>query len=178
MPLREELQFTDDYLDIEVVRFGSKLKVVKEIAEETLDIVVPGMLLQPLIENSIKHGLEPRIGGGTVTIRSKVTAQGQLMVEVEDDGVGMPPEHDEASPTSGLVRPGTGIGVRNVRERMEVLYGKLAVVEINSRPGRGTRVTLLMPVLEAGAESWGLVGSAADQAIGLVQDAVRAMTRG
>jgi two-component system LytT family sensor kinase len=178
LPLREELQFTDDYLDIEVVRFGSKLKVVKEIAEETLDIVVPGMLLQPLIENSIKHGLEPRIGGGTVTIRSKVTAQGQLMVEVEDDGVGMPPEHDEASPTSGLVRPGTGIGVRNVRERMEVLYGKLAVVEINSRPGRGTRVTMLMPVLEAGAESWGLVGSAADQAIGLVQDAVRAMTRG
>ncbi len=178
LPLREELQFTDDYLDIEVVRFGSKLKVVKEIAEETLDIVVPGMLLQPLIENSIKHGLEPRIGGGTVTIRSKVTAEGQLMVEVEDDGVGMAPDHDEASPTSGLVRPGTGIGVRNVRERMEVLYGKLAVVEINSRPGRGTRVTMLMPVLDAGAESWGLVGSAADQAIGLVQDAVRAMTRG
>ncbi len=178
LPLREELQFTDDYLDIEVVRFGSKLKVVKEIAPETLDIVVPGMLLQPLIENSIKHGLEPRIGGGTVTIRSRITDKGQLMVEVEDDGVGMAPDHDEASPTSGLVRPGTGIGVRNVRERMEVLYGKLAAVEINSRPGRGTRVTLLMPVLEAGAESWGLVGSAADQAIGLVQDAVRAMTRG
>ena len=178
LPLREELQFTDDYLDIEVVRFGSKLKVVKEIAPETLDIVVPGMLLQPLIENSIKHGLEPRIGGGTVTIRSMITMDGQLMVEVEDDGVGMAPDHEEASPTSGLVRPGTGIGVRNVRERMEVLYGKLAAVEINSRPGRGTRVTLLMPVLEAGAESWGVVGSAADQAIGLVQDAVRAMTRG
>ncbi len=178
LPLREELQFTDDYLDIEVVRFGSKLKVVKEIAPETLDIVVPGMLLQPLIENSIKHGLEPRIGGGTVTLRSRITDKGQLMVEVEDDGVGMAPDHEEASPTSGLVRPGTGIGVRNVRERMEVLYGKLAAVEINSRPGRGTRVTLLMPVLEAGAESWGLVGSAADQAIGLVQDAVRAMTRG
>jgi two-component system, LytTR family, sensor kinase len=177
LPLREELQFTDDYLDIEVVRFGSKLKVVKEIAEETLDIVVPGMLLQPLIENSIKHGLEPRIGGGTVTLRSRITDKGQLLVEVEDDGVGMAPEHEEASPTSGLVRPGTGIGVRNVRERMEVLYGKLAVVEINSRPGRGTRVTMLMPVLEAGAESWGLVGSAADQAIGLLQDAVRAMTR-
>jgi two-component system, LytTR family, sensor kinase len=178
LPLREELQFTDDYLDIEVVRFGSKLTVVKEIAEETLDIVVPGMLLQPLIENSIKHGLEPRIGGGTVTIRSKITAEGQLMVEVEDDGVGMAPDHEEASPTSGLVRPGTGIGVRNVRERMEVLYGKLAAVEINSRPGRGTKVTMLMPILDAAAESWGTVGSAADQAIGLVQDAVRAMTRG
>ncbi len=178
LPLSEELQFTDDYLDIEVVRFGDKLKVVKEIAENTLHIVVPGMLLQPLIENSIKHGLEPRISGGTVTLRSRITDQGRLMVEVEDDGVGMAPDRDEASVTSGLVRPGTGIGVRNVRERMQVLYGDLASVEINSRPGRGTKVTMMMPVLEAGAETWGPIGGAAGQAIGhLLEDAVRAMTR-
>ena len=179
LPLREELQFTDDYPDIEVVRFGSKLNVVKEIAEDTLDIVVPGMLLQPLIENSIKHGLEPRISGGTVTLRSRITEEGRLMVEVEDDGVGMAPEHENASLVSGIVRPGTGIGVRNVRERMEVLYGSLATVEINSRPGRGTKVTLLMPILDAGAEAWGPIGGAAGEAIShLVQDAVRAMTRG
>ncbi|HEX4576820.1 MAG TPA: histidine kinase [Edaphobacter sp.] len=177
-PLSEELQFTDDYLDIEVVRFGNKLNVVKEIAEETLHVVVPGMLLQPLIENSIKHGLEPRISGGTVTLRSRITDEGRLMVEVEDDGVGMAPERENASPLSGLVRPGTGIGVRNVRERMAVLYGDLATVEINSRPGRGTRVTLLMPILNAQAEAWGPIGGAAAEAIGLVQDAVRAMTRG
>jgi two-component system LytT family sensor kinase len=178
LPLSEELQFTDDYLDIEVVRFGDKLKVVKEIAEDTLNIVVPGMLLQPLIENSIKHGLEPRISGGTVTLRSRITEEGRLMVEVEDDGVGMAPDRDEASPTSGLVRPGTGIGVRNVRERMQVLYGALATVEINSRPGRGTKVTLLMPVLDADAETWGPIGGAAGQAIShLVDEAVRAMTR-
>jgi two-component system, LytTR family, sensor kinase len=177
-PLSEELQFTDDYLDIEVVRFGSKLKVVKEIAEETLDVVVPGMLLQPLIENSIKHGLEPRISGGTVTLRSRITDEGRLLVEVEDDGVGMAPERNDASPVSGLVTPGTGIGVRNVRERMQVLYGDLAAVEINSRPGRGTKVTLLMPILDAGAEAWGPIGGAAGEAIShLVQDAVRAMTR-
>ncbi len=94
VPFSEELAFTDDYLDIEVVRFGEKLKVVKEIAEETLHVVVPGMLLQPLIENSIKHGLEPRISGGTVTLRSRITEDGMLMVEVEDDGVGMDPERD------------------------------------------------------------------------------------
>jgi two-component system LytT family sensor kinase len=179
LPLREELQFTDDYLDIEVVRFGNKLKVVKEIAENTLDIVVPGMLLQPLIENSIKHGLEPRISGGTVTLRSRITDKGRLLVEVEDDGVGMGLEREDASPVSGLVRPSTGIGVRNVRERMEVLYGNLATVEINSRPGRGTKVTLLMPILDAGAEAWAPIGGAAGEAIShLVQDAVRAMTRG
>jgi two-component system LytT family sensor kinase len=178
LPLREELRFTDDYLDIEVVRFGEKLKVVKEIADNTLDIVVPGMLLQPLIENSIKHGLEPRISGGTVTLRSRITDQGRLLVEVEDDGVGMAPERVDVSSVSGLVRTGNGIGVRNVRERMQVLYGDLATVEINSRPGRGTKVTLLMPILDAGAETWGPLGAAAGQAIShMVDDAVRAMTR-
>ena len=155
VPFREELAFTDDYLDIEVVRFGEKLRVVKEIADNTLDIVVPGMLLQPLIENSIKHGLEPRISGGTVTLRSRITNDGMLMVEVEDDGVGMAPEQNIASPVSGLVRPGTGIGMRNVRDRMKVLYGEMASLETNSRPGRGTKVTLKMPILDAEAESWG-----------------------
>ena len=176
VPFREELAFTDDYLDIEVVRFGEKLRVVKEIAEETLDIVVPSMLLQPLIENSIKHGLEPRISGGTVTLRSRVTAEGRLMLEVEDDGVGMAPERDAASPVSGLVRPGTGIGMRNVRERMKVLYGELAAVEIDSRPGRGTKVKLLMPMLETGAEVWSsFPGAEAGGYAGV--DAVRAATR-
>lgn len=101
-----------------------------------------------------------------------------LRVEVEDDGVGMAPERSDVSPVSGLAAPGTGIGVRNVRERMEVLYGDLATVEINSRPGRGTKVTMLMPILDAGAEAWGPIGGAAGQAIShLVGGAVRAMTR-
>jgi two-component system LytT family sensor kinase len=152
VPFAEELAFTDDYLDIEVVRFGEKLKVVKEIAEETLGVVVPSMLLQPLLENSIKHGLEPRIEGGTVTLRSRITAEGRLLVEVEDDGVGMAP----GRPTTGeIVRPGTGIGMKNVRERMQVLYGDSAEVEIESRPGRGTKVKLLMPVIEGAGGGWG-----------------------
>jgi len=153
VPLRDELAFTDDYLDIEVVRFGEKLKVVKEIAPETLDIVVPGMLLQPLIENSIKHGLEPRISGGTITLRSRIADDNMLLIEVEDDGVGMSIENEWVSPLKGP-GAGTGIGMRNVRERMEVQYGNLGSVVINSRPGRGTKVSLRMPVLEAGAAIW------------------------
>ncbi len=176
VPFSEELAFTDDYLDIEVVRFGEKLKVVKEIAEDTLHVVVPGMVLQPLIENSIKHGLEPRISGGTVTLRSRITSEGMLRVEVEDDGVGMAPERNDASPVSGLVRPGTGIGMRNVRERMEVLYGNLASVETNSRPGRGTKVTLLMPILDAGAEAWN-GREVIEAARHLLDDAVRVVTK-
>ena len=145
VPFEEELAFTDDYLDIEQVRFGEKLRVVKEIAPETLHVVVPSMLLQPLLENSIKHGLEPRIDGGTVTLRSRITVEGLLLVEVEDDGVGIAPGR---TAPGQIARPGTGIGMRNVRERMKVLYGEAAEVEIESRPGRGTKVVLRMPVIE------------------------------
>ena len=144
--LEDELAFTDDYLDIEVVRFGEKLRVVKEIAEETLGVVVPSMVLQPLIENSIKHGLEPRISGGTVTLRSRLEGD-QLVIEVEDDGVGMEPGRAMTEPVSGLVREGAGIGLRNVRERMQVLYGDEAHVDMVSRPGRGTKVRLSVPVV-------------------------------
>ncbi|HXE07535.1 MAG TPA: histidine kinase [Acidobacteriaceae bacterium] len=163
VPLEEELAFTDDYLDIEVVRFGEKLRVVKEIAEDTLPIVVPSMLLQPLIENSIKHGLEPRIGGGTVTLRSRILSDDRLLIEIEDDGIGM-----EAEATAGVLSEaswtgsaaGNGIGMRNVRERMQVLYGSQAEVEIVSRPGRGTKITLVMPVLDAGAAPFARLGEA------------------
>ena len=145
VPLSEELAFTDDYLDIEVVRFGEKLRVVKEISPDTLDIIVPSMLLQPLIENSIKHGLEPRISGGTITLRSRI-ADNRLLLEIEDDGVGLEPGGPIIAPVSGLVREGAGIGMRNVRERIHVLYGDEASVDIVSRPGRGTRVSLRMPL--------------------------------
>lgn len=139
VPLREELGFTDDYLDIEVVRFGEKLRVVKEIDPVTLDLMIPSMVLQPLIENSIKHGLEPRISGGTITVRSK-TKDARLIVEIEDDGVGM--LTDAESATS---RQGTGIGLKNVRERLHVLFGHDARLDVVSRPGRGTRVTVEVP---------------------------------
>ncbi len=144
--LREELDFTEDYLGIEVVRFGAdKLRVIKEIDPATLEMLVPSMLLQPLIENSIKHGIEPRISGGTITMRSRLH-ETSMMIEVEDDGVGM---GEFARPPSGVVpaRKGTGIGMKNVRERLEVLYGEGARFDVMSRPGRGTRVTLEIPVM-------------------------------
>src|SRR6266481_4853239 len=87
--LREEVAFIDDYLDIEVIRFGrDKLRVNKELDPETLDYIVPSMLLQPLVENCIKHGLAPKIDGGSITIRSKIV-EDKLVLEVQDDGVGM-----------------------------------------------------------------------------------------
>jgi two-component system LytT family sensor kinase len=140
VPLREELSFTDDYLDIEVVRFGAeKLRVEKEIDPRTLDVLVPSILLQPLIENSIKHGLEPRIHGGTVTLRSRLDGD-RILIEVADDGVGM-----GNRPASALRRTGAGIGMKNVQERLEVLYGNQMTFNVVSNPGRGTLVSIEFP---------------------------------
>lgn len=145
VPLHEELNFTDDYLSIEVVRFGAeKLRVVKEIDPDTLAVLVPSILLQPLIENSIKHGLEPRVSGGTITVRSRIV-DSKLIVEVEDDGVGV-----STRPGSGIGTKGAGIGMRNVQERLEVLYGDEARFTVTSRPGRGTLVVIELPVSERG----------------------------
>jgi two-component system LytT family sensor kinase len=144
VPLQEELNFIDDYLDIEVVRFGKdKLKVIKELDPASLDVMVPSMLLQPLVENSIKHGLSPKIEGGRIHIRSKVL-DSQLIIEVEDDGVGMGAANFLEHPT-GI--GGTGIGMANVVERLKVLYGDTAGMTIDSRTGEGTLIRLRVPIL-------------------------------
>src|SRR5450631_2910603 len=144
VPLREEVEFIDDYLDIEVVRFGrDKLQVLKELAPDSLDVVVPSMLLQPLVENSIKHGLSSKIEGGSIHLRSRL-ADSELIIEIEDDGVGM-------GSVNLLERPnglgGTGIGMANVAERLKVLYGDTAHMTIDSHEGKGTLIRLRLPVL-------------------------------
>jgi len=144
VPLQEEIEFIDNYLDIEVVRFGrDKLKVVKELDPASLDVMVPSMLLQPLVENSIKHGLSSKIDGGSIFLRSLLT-DSLLTVEVEDDGVGMGAAQLLERPT-GLGEG--GIGMANVAERLKVLYGDTAKMTIDSRNGTGTLVRLRLPVL-------------------------------
>lgn len=148
VPLQDEMNFIDDYLDIEVVRFGKdKLRVIKELDPASLDVLVPSMLLQPLVENSIKHGLAPKIDGGSIHIRSQVQ-DSQLIVEVEDDGVGMGAANFLEHPTGF---GGTGIGMANVVERLKVLYGATAGMTIDSRTGEGTLIRLRVPILDGDA---------------------------
>ena len=145
VPLREEMEFIDNYLDIEVVRFGEdKLQVIKELDRDSLDVMVPSMLLQPLVENSIKHGLSSKIEGGRIFLRSRLS-NAHLIVEVEDDGVGMGAANLLERP-SGL--GGTGIGMANVAERLKVLYGDTARMTIDSREGKGTLIRLKLPLLQ------------------------------
>jgi two-component system LytT family sensor kinase len=144
VPLQEEIDFIDNYLDIEVVRFGrDKLKVIKELDPDSLEVMVPSMLLQPLVENSIKHGLSSKIDGGSIVLRSHVS-DAHVTIEVEDDGVGMASVQLFEPPT-GLGKG--GIGMANVAERLKVLYGDTARMTIDSPNGNGTLVRLRLPVL-------------------------------
>jgi two-component system LytT family sensor kinase len=146
VPLREELEFIDNFLDIEVVRFGrDKLRVMKELDPASLDVMVPSMLVQPLVENSIKHGLASKIEGGSIFLRSRLT-DSQLIIEVEDDGVGMGSATLLERPT-GL--GGTGIGMANVAERLKGLYGDSARMTIDSHEGKGTLIRLRLPILHS-----------------------------
>ena len=135
--LREELESIDEYLDIEVIRFGPQLKVEKQISPDTLDVIVPSMILQPLVENSIKHGFSRKVGGGRIIIRS-VRQNGHAIVEVEDDGLGMTEERMGTALTDG-------IGLSNVNERLSVIYGAAYRVRITSVPNLGTIIRLEIP---------------------------------
>jgi two-component system, LytTR family, sensor kinase len=137
--LREELESIDEYLDIEVVRFGPQLKVDKQISPDTLDVIVPSMILQPLVENSIKHGLARKVGGGRITI---ATALGDrhAIIEVRDDGLGMTEERLEHA-------LGGGIGLSNVNERLQTIYGTQYHLKLTSVPGKGTCARVEIPEL-------------------------------
>lgn len=135
--LDDELGFIDDYLAIEMVRFGDKLRFVKEVDQGCLDLKVPSMLLQPLVENSIRHGLASKVDGGTIRVQGRM--KGPLLeIVVSDDGVGIPEDR-----LDGLFE--LGIGVSNVNERLKVLYGDGYKMWVDSRVGEGTSTGIEIP---------------------------------
>jgi two-component system LytT family sensor kinase len=144
VPLREELTSVDEYLDIEVIRFGPQLRVQKDIDPATLDVLVPNMILQPLVENSIKHGLSRKVGGGRILIRTERRDRTAL-IEIADDGLGMTPERLSAAFEGG-------IGLNNVNERLRVIYGEGSQLHLRSTLDRGTSVTLEIPHTAAAPE--------------------------
>ena len=137
--LREELEAIDEYLDIESIRFGPHLTIEKHIDPATLDLIVPSMMLQPLVENSIKHGLSAKLGEGRVTIRSLRDGD-HAIIDVIDNGTGIP------ATDAGRVK-GTGIGLKNVNERLRVIYGANYQLQLDSVPGQGTCARIVIPEL-------------------------------
>lgn len=135
VPLREELDFVRAYLEIEQARFEDRLRVEWKVAPETLDARVPPLLLQPLVENAIRHGLAPRSAPGRIEIRSE-RADGALLLRVSDDGVGL-----NGGPPSGS----GGVGLTSTRSRLLQMYGDRHRFDLGPAPGGGTVAEVVMP---------------------------------
>ena len=129
--LAEELEFTDVYLAIEQVRLGGRLRIQRNIAAETLNATVPTLLLQPLAENAVRHGLSPQVAGGTLTIEAAIEGA-KLRITVADDG-------------KGAAKVVDGVGLGNARARLQQLYGDRQSLEIETAAGKGFKVTVTVP---------------------------------
>jgi len=136
VPLRQEVDFLRVYAEIEQVRFQDRLQVVWDLAPDTLDGAVPTLLLQPVLENAIRHGVTPMPGLGRIVIASRCEAE-DLVLEIGDNGQGLPP--------GGA--PREGVGLRNVRERVAQLYGRRAQFSLLPALGGGTVAWLRLPFI-------------------------------
>ena len=140
VPLRQEADFLRVYMEIEQVRFQDRLQVVWDLAADTLDAAVPTLLWQPVLENAIRHGVTPLAGRGRIVITSRREAE-DLVLEIRDNGRGLPLEG----------APRQGVGLRNVRERVEQLYGPRARFVLSPAIGGGTAATLRLPFVHCEA---------------------------
>jgi sensor histidine kinase YesM len=138
--LQEEIAVTKEYLALEKVRFGPRLTVTFEIDPGTHDALVPRFLLQPLVENAIRHGIAKRPQGGTLVLRSE-SAGGRLQVRIENDGV----EDDEPVLRRNTATPHRGVGLTNTRARLEQMYGHEATLETHATANGTYEVRLSMP---------------------------------
>jgi len=142
IPLKEELEFIDSYLDIESVRFGAgKLVVVKDVDDDTLKTYVPSMIVQPLVENAVKHGISSRLEGGRIVIRAH-RGIGSAVIEIEDNGTGLSGGASESSDG------GHAIGLSDVAERLKVIYGDQCKLELTSEAERGTIARVEIPDID------------------------------
>ncbi len=141
VPLGEELTFLDDYLAIERARFEGRLAVAVEAADDLHQVMVPGFLLQPLVENAIRHGVAPRVAGGHVAI-SAIRNGRTLTLRVRDDGVGLP--------AGWSLEETPGVGLRNVAARLEHLYGRADLLRITANPLGGVDVVIDLPLRRGG----------------------------
>ena len=139
--LKEEIEFLEKYVEIHKTLMRDRLNVRISLDPETLDAAVPNMILQPLVENAIKHGISPRPEGGNIEV-SAHRLNGKLYVEIADDGLGMP---EQGTGMQG------GVGLINTRERLKHLYNDAHTFNLNSSPGRGVTIRISVPFKETGS---------------------------
>lgn len=135
--LGDELEIADGYLDIERARFGDQLRVEFDVADRARSWIVPTLILQPLVENAVRHGISKKVGGGEICVRARIVGA-ELVLDVEDTGMGIDPNETPSGRSNG-------VGLRNVRERLTHAYGAAYDPSITSRPGEGTHIRLRVP---------------------------------
>jgi two-component system LytT family sensor kinase len=135
--LNEELEFLKHYLEIEHARFGDRLRVKFDVDPEVLDEKLPNLILQPLVENSIRYAVAPRAHGGSIEISAR-NDHHTLQIKIVDDGPGLPPGF--------TLQTSRGIGLRNSASRIEQLYGKEQRFEMVNRSPNGLQITIVLPL--------------------------------
>jgi LytS/YehU family sensor histidine kinase len=141
VPLERELDLVKAYLEVERIRFGSRLSVTFDIDDAARGVMVPPFLLQPLVENAVKHGIAPLVRGGVITVTARTRPSGDtlaLVLEVHDTGIGV-------GATELRAGRAKGIGLSNVERRLACQYAEAASLSIESVPGNGTTVRIVMP---------------------------------
>jgi signal transduction histidine kinase len=142
VPLRKELEFVNAYLEIQEARFGGRLRVARDVDATALDAAVPSLVVQPLVENAIRHGTSRRAAGGLIEIVARRTGP-SLVIEVMDDGPGLPADQT----------PDEGIGIGHTRARLAQLYGAQGQLELEPRAGGGTTARIRLPYARAGGRN-------------------------
>jgi two-component system LytT family sensor kinase len=137
--LKDEVEFLQSYLSIEKARFGERLKLIIDIPEDMMNIKMPVFILQPIIENSIKHGILPKPEGGSVLVKAYYIKD-EVIFSIEDTGLGM-----EKEKLAEVTTMWPGIGLKNVNERLRLLYGEDHELNINTKLNYGTKVSFLIP---------------------------------
>jgi two-component system LytT family sensor kinase len=132
--LREEAQFVEQYLGIETIRFSDRLRYELCIESSALDCRVPHLILQPLVENAIRHGLDNEERGGTIRVSARHIDGGALELAVSDDGAGL-----------AVAEPQYGVGLSNVQKRLAAWYGRAASLHLTSNADGGTTATVRIP---------------------------------
>lgn len=138
--LKEEIEFINSYFSIEKARFGDRLRLFIDVSEENMKIKVPSFILQPIIENAVKHGILPKPEGGNIYIKAYIK-ENVIIISIKDTGVGM-----EEHRLKEVVTSWPGIGLRNVNERLKLLYGQKSALSIKTKLNEGTKIQFSIPV--------------------------------
>jgi len=159
VPLGEEMKYLDSYLSIQNQRFGNRIKVIRDIAPEWLSVLIPKLILQPMVENSLEHGLGEKPGAWEITLSAKAAGGGDMLLIISDNGLGMAPERlryireELAKGEENAIASSAHIGLNNVNSRIRLKYGAPYGVSVESEPGQGTTVLVLLRAVREG-DTW------------------------